>query len=65
MILFHHQGGVDVGDVDEKALRVTVEVGSQPTKEQISSGLLVNVTDPSKKECVVYGFPPCLYCVTH
>ena len=58
MILFHHQGGVDVGDVDEKALRVTVEVDSQPTKEQLSNALLINVKDPSKKECVilVYGF---------
>lgn len=50
VILFHHQGGVDVGDVDEKALRLPVEVGGQPTLNEISTRLLVNVTDPAKKE---------------
>eukprot|EP00756_Hemistasia_phaeocysticola_P040566 Hpha_TRINITY_DN16869_c2_g2::TRINITY_DN16869_c2_g2_i3::g.153910::m.153910/K01648/ACLY; ATP citrate (pro-S)-lyase len=28
-ILFHHEGGVDVGDVDSKAKRMTVPVGSE------------------------------------
>ncbi|KZS14350.1 ATP-citrate synthase [Daphnia magna] len=52
VILFHHQGGVDIGDVDEKALRLSVEIDSKPSQEQISSGLLVNVTDAAKKERV-------------
>jgi len=50
VILFHHQGGVDVGDVDEKALRLSVEVGGKPDPAQISSGLLANVKEPAKKE---------------
>lgn len=50
VILFHHQGGVDVGDVDEKALRLSVEVGGKPDPAQISSELLANVKEPAKKE---------------
>ena len=50
VILFHHQGGVDIGDVDEKALRLSVEVDSKPSQEKISSALLVNVADAAKKE---------------
>ena len=50
VVLFHHQGGVDVGDVDEKALRLFVEVGEKPDSVQLSSQLLVNIQDPTKKE---------------
>ena len=40
-----------MGDVDDKALRLSVEVGgNHPTLDQISTSLLVNVTDPSKKK---------------
>ena len=40
VILFHHQGGVDIGDVDEKALRLFVDVGEKPSLESITSSLL-------------------------
>ena len=49
VILFHHQGGVDIGNVDEKALRLNVEVGSQPAMEDIIKGLLVHL-DVNKQE---------------
>jgi ATP citrate (pro-S)-lyase len=32
-ILFHHQGGVNVGDVDENAEKMLVPVGSSPAAE--------------------------------
>mmetsp|Transcript_13222 Transcript_13222/g.39330 ORF Transcript_13222/g.39330 Transcript_13222/m.39330 type:complete len:1116 (-) Transcript_13222:129-3476(-) len=41
--LFHHQGGVDVGDVDAKAVRMSVPIGVEATADGISDGLLVNV----------------------
>lgn len=50
VILFHHQGGVDIGDVDEKALRLSVEIDNKPSLEEISKALLINVTDSAKKE---------------
>lgn len=50
VILFHHQGGVDIGDVDEKALRLIIDVDSKPDHEQISSTLLVHVADSARKE---------------
>jgi ATP citrate (pro-S)-lyase len=54
VILFHHQGGVDIGDVDEKALRLSVEIDNKPSRDQILSDLLINVTDAAKKECVQF-----------
>jgi len=51
VILFHHQGGVDIGDVDEKALRLNVTVGAQPTMEDIIKSLLTHL-DVNKQERV-------------
>lgn len=39
-ILFHHQGGVDVGDVDAKAAKMQVGLTSSPTEEEIILQLL-------------------------
>jgi hypothetical protein len=48
-ILFHHQGGVDIGDVDAKALKLEIPVGQTGvTEEQVTSKLLINVA-PAKK----------------
>ncbi|KAF6018372.1 ATPCL [Bugula neritina] len=52
-ILFHHEGGVDVGDVEAKALKMEVKVGAAvPTAAEISQTLLVNLTDDSVKSLV-------------
>ncbi|OWA50935.1 ATP-citrate synthase [Hypsibius exemplaris] len=42
-IMFTTEGGVDVGDVDSKALRVEVAVGEKPTQAALVSGLLKGV----------------------
>src|SRR4030043_2043835 len=34
-ILFHHEGGINVGDVDTKAVRLFVPIGNQPSAEEI------------------------------
>ncbi|XP_071108684.1 ATP-citrate synthase-like [Haliotis cracherodii] len=39
-ILFHHEGGIDIGDVDAKAVKLEVPVGSDPTADSIKSQLL-------------------------
>jgi ATP citrate (pro-S)-lyase len=52
-ILFTHEGGVDVGDVDAKALKLLISANPDdpfPTREQWTSTLLKGVTDASKKE---------------
>jgi len=51
VILFHHQGGVDIGNVDEKASRLDVQVGAQLSMDDIIRSLLVEL-DPSKQERV-------------
>ena len=45
IILFHHEGGVDIGDVDSKALKLEVPVADtmQVSASQITSSLLTNV----------------------
>ncbi|KAH8917048.1 ATP citrate lyase isoform 2 [Atractiella rhizophila] len=53
-ILFTHEGGVDVGDVDEKALKVLVPVdGDLPSRQELKKQLLVHVKDEGKKEALV------------
>ncbi len=43
-ILFYHEGGVNVGDVDAKASRLEVPIGAFPTKAEIEKRLLGKVT---------------------
>ena len=50
-ILFHHLGGVDIGDVDAKALKFEVAIDEHITEDQIKANLLINLT-PEKKERV-------------
>lgn len=53
-ILFTHEGGVEVGDVDAKALVLPIPVGSTfPSRSTIASTLLIHVKDPKKKETLV------------
>nr|XP_054767804.1 ATP-citrate synthase-like isoform X1 [Lytechinus pictus] len=59
VILFHHEGGVDVGDVDAKAVKMEVGLQEEVTTEGIRAALLSNVAD-GKKEMVA-GFIKDLY----
>lgn len=47
-ILFHHQGGVDIGDVDAKALKLEISIGTNTTIQTIEDQLLTHVS-PTKK----------------
>jgi ATP citrate (pro-S)-lyase len=47
-ILFHHQGGVDIGDVDAKALKYDVPVGHSVDAATIQTKLLTNVAAAKK-----------------
>ncbi|KAI0037237.1 citrate synthase-like protein [Vararia minispora EC-137] len=52
-ILFTHEGGVDIGDVDAKALRLPLPVGKPfPSRQTIASTLLKDVP-ASKRETLV------------
>ncbi|MCK4266588.1 MAG: ATPase, partial [Thermoplasmata archaeon] len=35
MVLFYHQGGVDVGDIDAKAVKMLVPIGGMPTAAEL------------------------------
>lgn len=50
-ILFHHEGGVDIGDVDAKALKLEVPIGQNVTEEQILEKLLTKVS-PAKQRTI-------------
>ncbi|XP_076627273.1 ATP-citrate synthase [Colletes latitarsis] len=49
-ILFHHEGGVDIGDVDAKALKLEVSVGEKaPDQSVLMEKLLVHVANDKKE----------------
>mmetsp|Transcript_9088 Transcript_9088/g.13592 ORF Transcript_9088/g.13592 Transcript_9088/m.13592 type:complete len:1097 (-) Transcript_9088:51-3341(-) len=52
--LFHVDGGVDVGDVDSKALKLLIEIGEEPDKKKIEDALLQNV--PAAKRSNLASF---------
>ncbi|CAH0548747.1 unnamed protein product [Brassicogethes aeneus] len=59
-ILFYHQGGVDIGDVDSKAVKFEVPVTkTEVTEEEISKALLAQV--PAAKKQMVAKFVHALY----
>ncbi|KAM3424230.1 hypothetical protein BST61_g11229 [Cercospora zeina] len=62
-ILFYHEGGVDVGDVDEKAtkLLIPVDLTEYPSNEEIAKALLPNV--PKGVHPVLVDFISRLYAV--
>jgi len=48
-ILFHHQGGIDIGDIDAKALKLDIPVGGEmPNRSILIDKLLTNVMDDKK-----------------
>jgi len=49
-ILFYHQGGVDIGDVDAKAVKLDVPVNSTLSLADVKSKLLKEVKDAGTKE---------------
>jgi len=53
-ILFHHQGGINVGDIDAKAIRMTIPIGTIPTAAGIEKQLLGNV--PKERRGLIAGF---------
>ncbi|KAE8574723.1 hypothetical protein XENTR_v10003551 [Xenopus tropicalis] len=48
-VLFHHEGGVDVGDVDSKAQKLLVGVGERLTEKEVKSRLLIHVAQDKQE----------------
>lgn len=44
-MLFHHEGGVEVGDVDAKAQKLMVPVDGKLTEDLVKEQLLTQVPD--------------------
>ncbi|XP_071811509.1 ATP-citrate synthase-like isoform X1 [Apostichopus japonicus] len=59
VILFHHQGGVDVGDVDAKAVKYSVGLQEEVTAAKVKSNLLGKV--PAEKQDMLADFIQALY----
>ncbi|KAI8127198.1 ATP-citrate synthase [Lucilia cuprina] len=55
-ILFYHQGGVDIGDVDAKALKLDIPVNSEVTMEDIKAKLLTEVPAGKKERIAKFIF---------
>ncbi|KAL9966324.1 hypothetical protein ACROYT_G024378 [Oculina patagonica] len=48
-ILFHHEGGVEIGDVDSKAVKLEVGLQDKVTVELVEKKLMQNVPQQKKK----------------
>jgi ATP citrate (pro-S)-lyase len=57
--LFHHEGGVDVGDVDAKAVRLQVPIGENTSAEAVEAALLQQV--PQERRAVLASFLAALF----
>jgi len=60
-ILFHHEGGVDVGDVDTKAVKYRIPLGESLTMELVIEKLLQHVPATQKSRlakfvCALFAF---------
>eukprot|EP01038_Epipyxis_sp_PR26KG_P004548 gene4548-6419_t len=53
-ILFYHEGGVDVGDVDAKGVRLSLKIGVEPTIPAVIESLLTEV--PKARQEYLAGF---------
>ncbi len=53
-ILFHHEGGINVGDVDAKAARLFVPIGEMPAADAIEKKLLGKV--PKERKALIAEF---------
>jgi ATP citrate (pro-S)-lyase len=53
-VLFHHEGGINVGDVDAKAVKLFVPIGKTPTVREIETKLLGNV--PKERKALIAEF---------
>ncbi|MGA2385995.1 MAG: ATP citrate lyase citrate-binding domain-containing protein [Candidatus Bathyarchaeia archaeon] len=58
-IMFHHEGGVNVGDVDSKASRLEVPIGTFPKSAEIQKKLLEKV--PAERKKLIAGFIEALF----
>eukprot|EP01035_Chromulina_nebulosa_P017875 gene17875-23491_t len=58
-ILFYHEGGVDVGDVDSKGVRLLVGVDEIPTIASVTEALLTLV--PVERQVYLAGFIVALF----
>ncbi len=58
-IMFYHQGGVNVGDVDSKASRLEVPIGTYPTAQEIEKELLEKLS--ANRKARVAGFIEALF----
>ena len=47
-ILFHPEGGVDVGDIDAKAHKLEVPIGAHPTESEVNFSLLKTYPEANK-----------------
>jgi len=58
-VLFYHEGGVDVGDVDEKAERMQIPTGEDLSVEAVKAKILTKV--PASKQDSLASFIVALY----
>uniref|UniRef100_A0AAV2KDN7 BACK domain-containing protein n=1 Tax=Knipowitschia caucasica TaxID=637954 RepID=A0AAV2KDN7_KNICA len=51
-VLFHHEGGVDVGDVDAKAKKLLIGVDEKISEESVKKALLTQASNDKKDDTI-------------
>jgi len=54
VILFCHEGGIDIGNVEDKATTLEVPVGTAPSVDDIKSKLLAKLDDSKKSRAAIF-----------
>jgi len=60
-VLFYHEGGVDIGDVDAKAKKLMISADGSLSAAQVKKDLLTHV--PAERQDILAGFVEALYSV--
>lgn len=55
-VLFYHEGGVEVGDVDSKAQRLIIAVDGKLSDAKVKEQLLTHVPDDKKEYGLAFVF---------
>ncbi|XP_064614160.1 ATP-citrate synthase-like [Liolophura sinensis] len=53
-VLFYHEGGIDIGDVDAKAVKLDLPVGGELSAEEVKSKLLAKVSGQTQELLVKF-----------
>ena len=59
VILFHHEGGVDIGDVDAKATKLALDIEDTLSADRVLKDLIAKVPADRQRSVAPFALQPC------